>query len=552
MLMHISIRHFAIVDNLNLDFHNGLHVLTGETGAGKSIWIDAIQIGLGERADTSIIFPGEKNCDITLSFDLTHHTQAKKWLAQHDIPNDECIIRRIIELDKNSRTTINGIPVLQQWVRELASLILCVHGQHQQQLLLKNDYQRRGLDIVAKNQTLLQSIETIYDAWFALDEQYQTLLSQSQNKKSDLTLYQYQLDELQNAQIQENEYEKLFSEYQMLHQTKEFSATLSQVITLLNSDEAPAAIALTHRALNEVNRITAKDTEIDRIKILLNTAAINLDEASDALESFCNNIDFSGEKLAACEKRLTLLQDLARKHHAEPDALPAIEKMLIEKITQLNESENTLQKLSAEKQNKVAAYQKIADTITKNRKKAADALSKQMTDSMQRLGMKGGKLMITLEKNNTEISRTGSDNVQFLIATNPGQTPHALSQIVSGGELSRLSLILQLLTTEKTNTPTFIFDEVDTGIGGKTADLVGELLRELALSAQVLCVTHLPQVAAKAAHHFKAEKKTEKNKTATTIQLLNPAGREKELARMLSGATITEKSLEHAKELLTQ
>ena len=551
MLTHITIKNFTIVRELTLDFQSGLHVLTGETGAGKSIWIDAIQIGLGERTDSKIIYPGEMSCDITLCFDLSQIPSAKKWLSEHDLPNDDCIIRRVIEHDKPSRTTINGIPMPQHWARDFSEFILCIHGQHQHQLLLKTEHQRNLIDRYAKNENLLLQLHTCYEKYKSVDRDYQALALKMQNKASDLSLFHYQLNELQQLAIQENEYDILFSQYQQLHRLKQFSASLNHIQLLLSQEDGPNASRFATQALQEMERMPANDEKLEEIKSLLHTAVIHLDEARNSLEQYCDESNFSAEKLTACENRLAILQDIARKHHVDPTQLNDIENDLAQKIEQLEKADELLSDFDYQKKMIMTEYNAIADTLTERRKNAAKKLSAQVTADMQTLGMNGGAFNVVLDKHANDLTAYGNESIHFLIATNPGQAPHALSQIVSGGELSRLSLIIQVLTAEKQNTPTLIFDEVDVGIGGKTADLVGDLLQTLARSAQVLCVTHLPQVAAKAHHHYQAEKITAKKSVSTHIRTLNPTERTKELARMLSGATITEKSLQHAKELLT-
>ena len=551
MLTHINIKNFIIVKSLSLDFQNGLHVLTGETGAGKSIWIDAIEIGLGSRADAQMIYPNEKTCDITLCFDLQKEPNAKKWLESHDLPNeDECIIRRLVDQDKPSRTTINGIPVPQQLVRNFAEIILCIHGQHQHQRLLKADDQRNLLDAFAKNNDLLSAIQTQYEEWKSCDRETQSLKQKMQNKSSDLTLWQYQLDELQKLNIQENEYENLFTQYQHLHHSKQFTVTLNEALIFIQNDANPAARDLTQQSLQRLHHIHSNDPKIENIRQLLQTAAIHLDEACDALQQYCYDSEFAGDQLEKIEQRLTLLQDIARKHHVDPAQLSDIENALQQKIEILEKADETILLLEKQKNIIITTYQETAKKLTKQRIIAAKQLSTKITEQMQELGMNGGLFKINLQENNTPIHFYGNESVQFCIATNPGQTPHDLAQIVSGGELSRLSLIIQVLTTQQKNIPTLIFDEVDVGIGGKTADLVGRLLRELSIEAQVLCVTHLPQVAANGHYHFKAEKISDGKCTSTSIKLLNNKERTEELARMLSGAKITEKSLLHANELL--
>lgn len=551
MLTHIHIKNFVIVKSLSLDFQNGLHVLTGETGAGKSIWIDAIAIALGGRADAQLIYAGEKTGEITVCFDLRKLPEAKAWLTSHDLPtDDECVIRRVIDLEKPSRTTLNGTPVPQQWVRELSETLLSIHGQHQHQLLLKSDYQRNLIDRFAGNDDLLLQIHSQFDEWKSLDREIQLLQKQMQNKSSDLNLWQYQLDELQALSIAENEYENLFSRYQQLHHAKKFATALHEALTMIASDEHPSACDLAEKSLQQVNHIQADDPKIDNIRSLLQTATIHLDEARDALEAYCYENDFSTEHLEQIESRLAVLQDIARKHHIDPTQLNDVERSLQHKINLLSQADETLADLEKQKNNIVTTYHEIAKKLTQKRQKAAKQLSTAITEHMQQLGMKGGKFEVKLTPLQTPIHTHGQEDIHFLIATNPGQTPHDLCDIVSGGELSRLSLIIQVLTASQKNTATLIFDEVDVGVGGQTADLIGRLLRKLGENTQVLCVTHLPQVAACGHHHFRAGKISDGKCTSTHIALLSEKERTVELARMLSGSTITEKSLEHANELL--
>lgn len=550
MLTYIHIKNFIIVQSLSLEFHQGLHVLTGETGAGKSIWIDAIEIGLGGRADNHMIFPGEKTCDITLCFDLRKLPQAKAWLETEGFPCDEeCIIRRTLDRDKPSRTTINGTPVPQQMVRTLAEQMLSIHGQHQHQRLLKTDVQRQCIDDYAKNEPYLQTIKTQYDAWHTLHEQYEILQSQANNKSSDLTLWQYQLNELQDLQLMPNEYETLFEEFKTLHRAKESATQLQTALSVLDNEHSAPVDTLQH-ALQQLQPLQAHDASIDAIVQLLQTACIHCEEARDSLQHYCNTQEFNEARLLSVEKRLNQLQDVARKHRVEPEALSAVIDTLTQKITQLEQADEQLLSLKKAQEKIIADYQKIAATLTEHRTKAAKKLSTLITTQLQTLGMKGAVFEIQLQPTNTIIHPYGQETIQFLIATNIGQAPHALSQIMSGGELSRLSLAMQVLITHKNNTPTLIFDEVDVGIGGKTADLVGRLLRELSAHTQVLCVTHLPQVAACGHHHYRAEKINTPKQTYTSMKLLNASERTEEIARMLSGAEITEKSLSHAHELL--
>ncbi|OGT50720.1 MAG: DNA repair protein RecN [Gammaproteobacteria bacterium RIFCSPHIGHO2_12_FULL_42_13] len=545
MLTHIRIQNFAIVKSLSLDFHEGLHMLTGETGAGKSIWIDAIEMGLGGRADPQVIYPNEKTCDITLCFDLTQLPEAKKWLAAESLAHeDECIVRRLIEREKPSRSTINGTPVTQQQVRAFAQLVLNIHGQHQHQQLLQSEEQRLIIDRFGNHETLLTALQTHYDEWKKIEDQRYTLQQQSTTKASDLALWQYQYDELQQLAIQENEYETLFLRFQKLHHAKQFSSALQEALEYLTQEH-------TARALHALQHIRITDNTLDNIRSLLTTANIHLDEARDALEKYGEDSNNTETELADIEKRLAILQDTARKHHVEPNQLLTVEKTLQEKIAGLQKMDDVLLSLSTEQSIVLKRYHEIAKQLTEKRKKATLVLQQKITAGMQQLGMTGGQFEITLALRENPVHPAGQESITFRIATNPGQPLHALNHIVSGGELSRLSLLIEALTQQKKHTPTLIFDEVDTGIGGKTATLVGKLLKTLSANAQILCVTHLPQVAAQGDHHFKAEKIMKGKTTETKIYPLTQKERAHELARMLSGDSITEKSLLHAHELLT-
>ncbi|EKD92122.1 MAG: DNA repair protein, partial [uncultured bacterium] len=332
MLTHIHIQNFAIVKSLSLDFQNDLHVLTGETGAGKSIWVDAVEIALGARADHAVIYPGETICDISLCFDLKNLPLAKKWMCQNEMEeSDECIIRRIIYQDKPSKTTLNGKPLPQQLIRELSGLLICVHSQHQHQSLLKSSYQRAQLDQYANHDVLLNQIESHYLKWQSLTSQLEDIKNKTQNKTSDLTLWQYQLEELQNLKITQNEYESLFQQYQKLHQAKQFIGTLFEALLFIQGEDQPGANDYIQNTLQKLRTIRTPDKNIENIILLLQTAAIHLDEASDVLKDYCQKTDGQLDNLDQIEQRLTILQDAARKHHTTPESLSDIEKSLQQK-----------------------------------------------------------------------------------------------------------------------------------------------------------------------------------------------------------------------------
>lgn len=551
MLTHIHIKNFTLVAELNLDFHSGFNVLTGETGAGKSIWIDAVLYALGARIDGQVIREGEKRCDITLCFDISNNPPAQLWLQQHAMESaDECIIRRSIYNNQQSRSSINGNPSPQALIRELAGLLIVIHSQHQHQHLLTTTEQRHRLDRFANNRLLLTQIEIIYQNYLKLHKKLGKLQQQTENRSSELALLQYQLDELRQLSLTENEWQMLTQEHQRLHQAKQLMQTLNQALAIAIENEQLNAVELVQQVIQQVSILCEKEPQLKSAYEMLQTAIIHLEEASDELQQFRNSLDLSPEHLAEVEKRLTHIHDLARKHHVNPEDLKAIEKSLAQKIDALTHLDNEIANLQQEKKHLLSQYQIIADQVSKNRKCAAEKLQKIISAQMQQLGMQNGQFIISLETHHTDIHPAGNENVQFQVITNPGQSPQTLTKIASGGELSRIGLALQVTTANQNDTQTLIFDEVDVGIGGKTAAIIGQLLQTLGNKIQLLCITHLPQVAAFANHHYQVQKFSQNQHTFTQIKKLTKQQRIDELARMLGGTKITQQTRAHAEELM--
>ncbi len=551
MLTDITINNYTIVNSLHLNLEAGLSVLSGETGAGKSIIVDAVSLALGARGDTQAIRTGTERCDITLCFDLSDNPKAKQWLIDNNFSDEnDCIISRSISRDGRSRSSINGRPCPQSIVRQLAPQLLVIHGQHQHQALLKRETQEKKLDEFAKNQSLLEGIQKIYQTWRAQHLELDTLKQQSQERDQQLSLLRYQYQELEELDLKESEWQELHAEHQQCHNAKELLVNLSQAIDLTVENERASAIHLLQQAIEQVNEIKVDDPQISSINKLLNSAAIHLQEAGDELHSYRNTLNLSPEHLAQVESRLTVIHDLARKHHVNPDALTDVKNSLQQKISDLENIDDRIAAIESELNTLLKEYQQLAKKLSTKRQKAAKELNQQITDSMQQLGMKGGCFTIKLDPIDQGISAHGNEKVTFYTRTNPGQDLQPMQKVVSGGELSRISLALQVLSSEKENIPSFIFDEVDVGIGGKTAEIVGALLRTLGETAQVFCITHLPQVASQGHHHFKVEKSSSKNSTHTTINLLSTQQRVDELARMISGSQISKETLKHAKQML--
>lgn len=552
MLTHIHIQNFTIIDSLTLDLQNGLSVLTGETGAGKSIWIDAVSYALGARADSGVVRHGQARCEITLCFDLKDHPQAQQWLQQNDYDDEgECVIRRIIAADGPSRAAINGRPSPLQSLRELGALLLNIHDQHENQALLKRQAQQQRLDAYADNDALLEKISALYQHWKTAATELEQLTQQAENRDAELNLLRYQLDEFEALQLKENEWKTLSQEHQQLHSAKDLITQLNQAIELTVESEENSASQMLQQAISQLDEIRLDDPQIKAAKELLSTAAIHLQEAGNELNHYRDHLDLSPEHLAKIEERLSTMYDLARKHHSSPENLLEIQKSLADKLQQLENVDVRLETLQQALDQHAKQYEKLAEQLSASRKKAIKKLEKAISDSIQALGINGGQFRIQLEARDNPIHPEGKEKILFEVSTNPGQPFHALNKIVSGGELSRISLALQVLTAKKDHTPTMIFDEVDTGIGGKTAETVGQLLRKLGTTTQVLCITHLAQVAAQGHHHYKISKLTGDKTTSTTVKQLNDDERVNELARMLSGSKITDQTLAHASELLT-
>lgn len=552
MLTHITIKNFTIAQSLNLDLTNGLTVITGETGAGKSILVDAVNLAMGERADSNVIYRGATQCDISLCFDVSTISAAQDWLKTQAFDSGyDCIIRRLISQDGKSRSSINGYPCSLNSIRELSTLILNIYSQHQHQAILKRDNQQQLFDIYAHHQALLEKTTQYYQQWQAISAELTKLTQQADSRDHELELLRYQFAELDTANLLENEWRNLSQQHSRLQNAKTLIDNLNQAIDLMVDGEPTSATDLLQQAIDRINEIKLDDPPLLAIKELLNTAVIHLTEANNELNRYRHHLDLNDDNLEAIEERLTLIHDLARKHHVSPDDLWVVKKSLEQRIQTLENIDKQIEELTHYQQQILQQYQKVADPLTISRQKTVKLIEKLITEKMQHLGMTGGRFQVKLTPTEAVITTYGKEKIAFHVSTNPGQDFMPLAKVVSGGELSRISLALQVITAQKDATPTLIFDEVDTGIGGKTAEMVGNLLRELGEKTQVFCITHLPQVAAKGHHHLKVEKLTTKNNVIASIQVLSQTQRVEELARMLSGTKITPQTLAHAEELLS-
>lgn len=529
-------------------------VITGETGAGKSIIIDTLELALGGKADHSAIRNGEDSTEITISFDVATFPEIKNWLSENDFLSDEeCIIRRIIRNDNRSKITINGNQATKQLARELGSMLVNIHGQHEYQTLLKPEKQLELLDSFAKNLSLRQKVKEIYLKWLSAKKELEALQNIAENHDEKLNFISYQLQELQNLDLKKNELKELHDEHTLLSNAENILTGCSNALKLAANEENNNALALLHHAKNQLEKINTNLNAKNIVTIidLFNSAIINVEEATSELESYLNKVELNEERLAEITQRLNKIYDAARKHKIKPEELLDLQEKLKQDQGKLKDVETNLQNIK----NKIAEleeeYKISAGKLSKSRTKEAVELSRLVTEKMQGLGMIGGEFSVRFEKISENVLRSsGMETISFFVSANPGMPLEPLNKVASGGELSRISLAIQVIAINENTTPVLIFDEVDVGIGGKTAEIVGKLLKSLSEKSQVICVTHLPQVASQGANHLKIEKITKNNSTETKVINLTQKERIAEIARMLGGIEITKNTLAAAEEML--
>lgn len=552
MLTTLCIEHFAIVKHLELDFRQGMTTFTGETGAGKSIMIDALMLALGGRGDASVIRPGEDKCDITAGFTIDKNSEPYQWLAEHELKCEEgeLYLRRIIYAEGRSKSYINGQPFPLQKIKELSEHLVHIHGQHQHQNLMQHPTHRLQLDRYANHTQLLDDTTFAYKQCQKLKQEIDALLNQEQ-QADRINLLQFQLDELNALDLQEGEIKSLYEEHQMLHHAKDYLQQSQQVNQLLQGDDEPNICSNLNSVLQALSQLPQEQVNIKNSFELINSALIQCEEALAEMQHFAERIQLDPERLADVEARMSAIHNLARKYHIDSSHLPHLRDKIQTELNELLDSESRLAHLELQYGQLMKTYEQAALKLRTSRQKHAVKLAKEITSSIQQLGMPKGWVEIAftpLEK----MQNHGLDKVEYLVCTNPGMEPDALSKIASGGELSRISLAIQMITAQRGATPTLLFDEVDVGIGGATAALVGHMLRKLSERLQVFCVTHQPQVAACAHQHFMVVKQSDNKHTFTQIKLLSSDEKVDEIARMLGGLTITDQTRSHAKELLIQ
>ncbi len=553
MLRSLHIRDFVIVDELDIDLENGFTVLTGETGAGKSILLDALSLALGERADPSQIREGKNRSEISAIFSLnaTLKELVTPWFNEHDFSLDEDVImvKRVIDTSGRSKAFINASTATLSQLKEMAEYFVDIHGQHAHQLLLKSGAQRDLLDKQAKLEPLVSDVKILYQAWQQAVKQLKLAKEAGESLQKEQERLSWQLEELDALAPKNGEWAEIEVEHARLANAAKLIEGSQLAVQLLQEQDSNAEELLS-RAFHEIADLAKLDSHLEDAKIAIESAQIQISEAGHSLNRYLQKIDVDPDRLEIVEERLKALHSAAKKFKVSPEDLPSTWQEIKEKVAAIKNSQD-LDALEAKLQETHAAYLKSAKKLSQERAKAAKAMETAVTAAMQDLAMSGGIFAIQLEPL-SEGSMHGLEQVDFLVAGHPGVTPKSLSKVASGGELARISLAISVITSKASHIPTLIFDEVDSGIGGAVAETVGKRLKELGQAHQVLCVTHLPQVAAEGHQHWKVTKATHENVTISSMTCLNRQDRVEEIARMLGGAEITDTTRRHARELLGQ
>lgn len=554
MLTQLTINNFAIVRHLDIELSQGMSVITGETGAGKSIAIDALSLCLGQRTEASMLREGQERAEVCATFTIEPQSPATYWLAEQELQDQDnpenCILRRIINNEGRSKAFINSTPVSAAQLKELGQRLIHINGQHASQLLLKSDFQMDTLDNFCAHHNLLAQMHEDYHHWKSLQHQVKTFKQECAENEAKKQLLQYQVNELDEFNLQPNEFLELEEDHKRLSNSEELTSLSQSVLQVLSENETVSADSLLYRAIQHLDELVELDPNYADVQTMLNEALIQVQEATSTMQSLSSSIEQDPYLLQEIDARMSQAIQLARKHHVQPGDLVEFHQSLKAELTKLvdfSESEDTL--LLQEKQ----AFEKMQQTATalhQSRQQGATKLAMEVTKSIKQLAMENAQFFIDFETDYSKITANGADSIVFTLQSNLGQSAQPLAKTASGGELSRIALAIQVLTSDKTAIPTLIFDEIDVGISGATASVVGKLLRRLGEKCQVLCVTHLPQVACQGHHHFTVEKFIVDGKTETTMTALSAQERVNALAKLLGGAKITEHALANAQEML--
>ena len=554
MLTQLTINNFAIVRQLEIELAKGMSVITGETGAGKSIAIDALGLCLGQRIETSMVREGQERAEICASFFIEPTNPAYQWLQEQELQDSDnpsdCILRRVINADGRSKAFINSTPVSASQLKEIGQYLIHINGQHASQLLLKNDYQLQLVDIFAHHNDLLAQMREDYRAWKNLQTQVKNFQQKVAENEAKKQLLQYQVEELDEFALRPNEYLELEEDQRRLSNSEQLTQLSQSALQLLSENETVSIDSMLYRATQYIDELSELDPRYASVQTMLNDALIQVQEATSEVQHLASHIEQDPMLLQEIEQRLGQALQLARKHNVKPEELVEWHQKLKAELTALLDFSESEERLILEEKAAFEKMQHTAKQLHESRCQAAGKLAQQVTHSIKGLAMENAEFFIEVNSDLTKVTANGADNIVFTLRSNLGQQAQPLAKVASGGELSRISLAIQVLTSDQSAIPTLIFDEVDVGISGKTASVVGKLLRQLGDKCQVLCVTHLPQVACHGHHQFNVEKFTVDDKTETKMTALSQEERVPALARLLGGSEITDLALANAQEML--
>ena len=554
MLTQLTINNFAIVRQLEIELAKGMSVITGETGAGKSIAIDALGLCLGQRIETSMVREGQERAEICATFFIEPTNPAYQWLQAQELQDpdnpSDCILRRVINADGRSKAFINSTPVSASQLKEIGQYLIHINGQHASQLLLKNDYQLQLVDRFAHHNDLLAQMREDYRTWKNLQTQVKTFQQKVAENEAKKQLLQYQVEELDEFALRPNEYLELEEDQRRLSNSEQLTQLSQSALQLLSENETVSIDSMLYRATQYINELSELDPRYASVQTMLNDALIQVQEATSEVQHLASHIEQDPMLLQEIEQRLGQALQLARKHNVKPEELVEWHQKLKAELTALLDFSESEERLILEEKAAFEKMQHTAKQLHESRCQAAGKLAQQVTHSIKGLAMENAEFFIEVNSDLTKVTANGADNIVFTLRSNLGQQAQPLAKVASGGELSRISLAIQVLTSDQSAIPTLIFDEVDVGISGKTASVVGKLLRQLGDKCQVLCVTHLPQVACHGHHQFNVEKFTVDDKTETKMTALSQEERVPALARLLGSSEITELALANAQEML--
>ncbi|MFD1381850.1 DNA repair protein RecN [Rhodanobacter aciditrophus] len=550
MLTSIAISNFAIVDSLDLELKNGMTAISGETGAGKSIMVDALSLCLGGRTDAGVVRHGEKKADISATFEISNYPDVQDWLEERDLENDHhCILRRVITKEGRSKAYINGRPCTLADLKEAGSFLVDIHGQHEHQSLLKRSAQRQQLDEYGQLTELARQVQSEYSAWKKLREELHAKQNRSTEMEARVQLLSYQAEELSQLDLKEGEIESLEQEQSFLSNIADAQYKAYHASAILRESDEGNVCSMLHQAIQQASSIEPPTKELENALEMMNQALIQAEEASSSLTHYQDTLEQDPERLQAIESRLEDIYDTARKHKVLPEGLLLLRDEVEAELDQLSGGEESLEALKLKEEQSYQQLTTSATLLTEKRMQAKEELAQRVEEQIHGLGMPYARFYIHCQPLE-HISANGFEEIEYMIASNPGQPAQPLRKVASGGELSRISLGIQVVTANTSVIPTLVFDEVDVGISGGIAEVVGRMLRAVGGRGQVFCVTHLAQVAAQGHQHLRVSKSVANNATSSKVESLAEMNRTQEIARLLGGLELTEQTLAHAQEML--